>query len=185
MKDTSYQHKDIIKIFPDLSSRSLVSWAEKEILAPDHSDAKGRGTVRKYSFDNVVQAGIIRELMGLGLTFRDIKTFITDHWKKEMKKFEYDCVLIVQRHMFGVNLRRRPDKTSSAFVLKHHFDVRVFSLDEFEKYGRDVIFGTSTYTKKKKKLVPIGKSQTISSVLLVDVKRIYDHVINELKQSKK
>jgi DNA-binding transcriptional MerR regulator len=185
MKDTSYQHKDIITIFPDLSPRSLVSWAEKEILIPEHSDARGRGTVRKYSFDNVLQAGIIRELMSLGLTFRDIKTFVTDHWKKEMKKFEYGCVLIVQRHMFGVDLGKMPDKRSSAFVLKHRFDVRVFSIGEFEDYGTDIIFGTSTYTKNNRKLVPIGKSSTISSVLVVNVEKIYHHVINELKRSKK
>ncbi len=83
MESSVYQHKDILRIFPDLSARSLVSWTEKGLLVPFHGDARGRGTIRRYSFDNLIQAGVIRELMALGVTFRDIKEFFQTPGRKK------------------------------------------------------------------------------------------------------
>lgn len=169
MKNFSYQHKDIIRVFPDLSPRSLVSWAEKEILIPDHHDANGRGTVRKYSFDNVVQAGIIRELMAFGLNFRDIKHTLIDYWKKRMIELKYDCVLIIQRQTF-------PSSKGAGFDLISHFDTRVWDSKELDRYGARIILESSGFINETDKLVPHGKTPTISGVLIANVKRIYRHV---------
>ena len=182
MKNDLYQHKDILEIFPDLSSRSLVSWTEKELLKPDYGDARGRGTVRKYSFDNIIQAGIIRELMALGLTFREIRGFYSDHWKAEMKNLNYNCVFIWQRQMF-INIgggKLDPDQKVNAKELYHSFHVRVFGMEEFKKYGMRTIFEMSAEDRATGKLVPVGPMPELSSILILNIARIYRYVINEL-----
>lgn len=164
MKRDTFQHKDILRIFPDLSARSLVSWSEKGLLTPDYGEAMGRGTVRRYSFDNLIQAGVIRELFLLGFGFRDIKTFFTEHWKKEMKRFKYNCVLILQRQTFrAANVRGR---------IFPNFSLRVYGMEYFNSLGAKAIFEDSTYPVDGSELVPIGECQFTTSVVVVDVSKI-------------
>jgi len=176
MEKSVYQHKDILKVFPDLSARSLVSWTEKGLLVPFHGDAKGRGTVRKYSFDNIVEAGIIRELMSLGLIFRDIREYFTDFWKEKMRELNYDCVFIWQRATYKI------DRNSEKSMMARSFHVRVFSMDEFNKYGVETVLQSSTMVQGTDKLVPIGRLHNLTSVLIINVAQVYENVVNELKQ---
>lgn len=166
MKNKTYQHKDILRVYSDLSPRSLVSWTEKGLLTPDHGDATGRGTMRKYSFDNVVQAGVIRELMAFGLTFREI-ILVNDHWKSEMKKFDYDCVLFFQRATF---------KSLSDKTMPHRFDVRVVSMKKLDQYKASTIFETFAQDENTKELVPIGTDVSFTGALFINVARIYQLV---------
>jgi len=176
MEKSVYQHKDILKVFPDLSARSLVSWTEKGLLVPFHGDAKGRGTVRKYSFNNIVEAGIIRELMALGLIFRDIKEYFTDVWKEKMRKLNYDCVFIWQRATYKV------DQNGVAPMMLRSFHVRVFSMDEFKEYRVQALLQSSTMVRGTDKLIPIGTLPNLTSVLIINVAQIYKNVVGELKQ---
>ncbi len=131
MKNKEYQHKDILQLFKDLSPRSLVSWTEKGLLAPEYGDARGRGTVRKYSFDNVMQIGVIKELMSLGFTFREIKGLFTDDYKTKMKDLKYDCVFFWQRPMLR-------DGQSQKF--EYLFRSYILSMEEFNNLKAESIF---------------------------------------------
>jgi DNA-binding transcriptional MerR regulator len=165
MKNGTYQHKDILKVFSDLSPRSLVSWTEKGLLTPDHGDATGRGTMRKYSFDNVIQAGVIRELMAYGLTFREI-ILVADHWKSEMKRFDYDCVLFFQRATFKSSDKRMP----------HRWDVGVVSKKKLDQYKASSIFETFVRDRNEKELEPSGPDVSYTGALFINVTRIYQLV---------
>ncbi len=166
MRKEIFHHKDILEVFSDLSPRSLVSWTEKGLLTPDHGDATGRGTMRKYSFDNVLQAGVIRELMKFGLTFREIILF-DDHWKSEMKRFDYDCVLSFQRATF---------KSLTENTMPHRFDVRVVSRKKFEKYKATDIWAIFAYDRNTDELVPVAIDVSFTSALFINVTRIYQLV---------
>jgi DNA-binding transcriptional MerR regulator len=166
MRKEIFHHKDILEVFSDLSPRSLVSWTEKGLLTPDHGDATGRGTMRKYSFDNVLQAGVIRELMKFGLTFREIILF-DDHWKSEMKRFNYDCVLFFQRATF---------KSQIENVMPYRFDVRVVSRKKFDKYKATAIWETFVYDKNTDELTPRFVNVSLTGALLINVTRIYQLV---------
>ena len=111
MLNDTYRHKDIMNVYPDLSGRSLVSWSEKGILnLPPERDAVGRGSVRRYTFDEVIQAGVIRELMGHGLTFRVIKNYFHQAWRDLIEQLNYNCVFILQRRTIRVDGRTEPAK---------------------------------------------------------------------------
>ncbi len=177
MKDSTYQHKDIIKIFPDLSPRSLVSWAEKEILIPGVEDARGRGTVRRYSFDNVIQAGIIRELMALGVTFRIIKNFLGEKLRKRIKKLDYECVLLIQWKIF------KADNVADEFKVVRHPDVIVISIKDFNDLKANDIFSLIYIGEEggTERVTPMDENPSIQSALTVNISRIHKYVVRELR----
>lgn len=67
-----YFHKDVIRIFPDLRPRTVISWAEKGLVKPG-VEAKGRGDRRVYTYSNLVEIGFIHELVSLGIPSGEIK----------------------------------------------------------------------------------------------------------------
>jgi len=170
MENRTYQHKDILKVYSDLSPRSLVSWTEKGLLTPDHGDATGRGSMRKYSFDNVIQAGVIRELMAFGLTFREI-ILVDKHWKSEMKRFGYDCILFFQRATF---------KDIRESTMPHRYYVRVVEKKKFDQYKANTIFATFVQDTKTNESVPSGPDISFTGALFINVHRIYQLVVSWL-----
>jgi len=177
MKNYSYQHKDIIKIFPDLSPRSLVSWAEKEILIPGVEDARGRGTVRRYSFENVVQAGIIRELMALGVTFRIIKNFLGKQLRKRIKKLDYECILLIQWKIF------KADNVADEFKIVRHPDVRVISIKDFNDLKANDVFSFIHISEEggAERAIAMDENLSIQSALTVNISRIHKYIVRELR----
>ncbi len=167
MKSETFQHKDILRVFPDLSARSLVSYCEKGLIIP-FQDAEGRGKVRIYDFGNVIEAGIIRELVKWGLTYREIR-LVSAEWKQRMRDFDFQCVLVWQREMFV-----------SEGGLPSHFTVRVFSYEEFNEYGIRCLREASSFDLNTGQIVPIGSMPALSSAMFVDVARIHRHVKNQL-----
>ena len=181
MKESTYHHRDILKIFPDLSPRSLVSWAEKDILIPSIEDARGRGTVRRYSFDNIIQAGIIRELMALGVTFRIIKNFFTGELKKEIKKLDYDCVMMFQWKLSKAENHDNADQ----FKILRHPDVRIIPTKEFENFKANEIFCLIGSERDTGRSIPMDEDLSMLSTLVVNISRIQRYVVTELTSREK
>jgi DNA-binding transcriptional MerR regulator len=69
--DKTYRWKDIKKYYPELCQRTVMSWMERGLIKP-YKDATGRGTKRIYSLGNMVEIGIMRALLNIGLPFRMI-----------------------------------------------------------------------------------------------------------------
>jgi DNA-binding transcriptional MerR regulator len=70
-----FQSKDICSIL-DIPARQLLLWAERGLIVPEHRDAKGRSSSRVYSLKNVVEAGVIKELVSWGMDLSSIKCFL-------------------------------------------------------------------------------------------------------------
>lgn len=57
-----YRHSEVLKIYPSLRSRTLISWSEKKYFIPEVKPS-GPGSRRQYSLKNLVEVGVIFELV--------------------------------------------------------------------------------------------------------------------------
>ena len=74
--DEQYLHRDILKVFPWIKPRTLISWSERGLVKP-LGKAYGRGSARVYSYSNLVEIGIISELLSFGMPFTIIGNIMT------------------------------------------------------------------------------------------------------------
>ncbi len=92
----TYRHADILKIFPDLKTRTLISWSEKEFFRPYHNP-HGTGTRREYSEVNLVQIGILRALLLNDNKYpSSLIKLILNSFSIYLNKFNnFDCAIIL------------------------------------------------------------------------------------------
>lgn len=96
------QHRDVVKIFPGITSRTSINWSEKGLFEPA-VQASGTGTRREYSVYNLVEIGVIIQLRIYGLRNRSI----SNHLQKMKEVIEPLDYLVFD---FGMILRpRKPD----------------------------------------------------------------------------
>lgn len=92
-----YAHRDILKIFPDLKTRTLISWSEKGLFSPE-IDASGTGSRRLYSRKNLVEIGVIRELISYRFSHDIIRPLI-EELNDQVKKYNFDMVIVARRQI--------------------------------------------------------------------------------------
>lgn len=108
MGERLFTQGEVNKIFEHIPSRTLRFWVESGLVewAGEHEDRRGRH--RQYSFDNLLQLGLVEELMSLNLTVKKVKSYmfifhgkICQGWEehtlilnkvKPRKKEEYDFI---------------------------------------------------------------------------------------------
>ena len=93
-QDREFVHKEVLKIFPWIKPRTLISWSERGLIQPEYKEASGRGTRRRYSYQNLIEIGFISELLDYGIPFNMIRIFIQDQegLGKELRKKGFDIV---------------------------------------------------------------------------------------------
>ncbi|MBW2148076.1 MAG: MerR family transcriptional regulator [Deltaproteobacteria bacterium] len=86
----SYSSTDIRKIY-GLAQRTLAYWYDQGLLIPEIEDATGRGNRRRYSFIDVILAGIIQRYIQFGLSHKDIRDIIKRVRKRLKERYsEYN-----------------------------------------------------------------------------------------------
>ena len=71
LPEPAFESRSVVKL-SGVSERELRHWADRGIVVPAIADAVGRpGVRRKYSFDNLVQAAIIKELLRQGINLHE------------------------------------------------------------------------------------------------------------------
>ena len=74
--DQNFESRNIVRL-GGVSERELRHWCDTKILLPDIKNAVGRpGVRRQYSFENLVEIGIIKSLLGHGLTLHQAGQFL-------------------------------------------------------------------------------------------------------------
>jgi DNA-binding transcriptional MerR regulator len=73
-----FTHKEIKKIFPWVKTRTLISWSERGLVEPKFGDAEGRGSKRRYSYENLLEIAFADELLNRGITFSAIWTMMSE-----------------------------------------------------------------------------------------------------------
>jgi DNA-binding transcriptional MerR regulator len=62
-----FNQKDLARIFPHISPRTLLSWAKLGILGWADETVNGRGRIRHYDLENCYQVKLIEELSSLNV----------------------------------------------------------------------------------------------------------------------
>jgi DNA-binding transcriptional MerR regulator len=85
MQNKLFSQGDLAKIFADVNRKTLFSWLDRGLYewAAEESDARGKN--RSYSYENVVQVGIVKELAGLNLPLKMVE-FIMDQYFHKTRK---------------------------------------------------------------------------------------------------
>ncbi len=72
MRPKVFTHSQILKMFPWINSRTMITWCERGLVVPEFGDAEGRGSSRRYGFHNLIEIAVIAELVEWGLPFMSI-----------------------------------------------------------------------------------------------------------------
>lgn len=179
MKD-KFNHSEILKIYPWIKPRTLIYWSERDLIQPDFTDASGRGSSRLYSYTNVIEIGIVSELLSHGIPFSHIKGIMDTPAIREMKeKKDFDIVIYDDHRMRKVRLKRPSvDQLLSAKdqlpaqptdpVIVATIDTTVLTtVDRFLQNGGH-------------RLIGYGR-EDVTSVVLINVKAIKDFVDRQLR----
>lgn len=69
-----------------LNVRTVIDWAERGIVEADIVDATGPGSRRRYSFEQLIRAGVVQELRKAGMTRTTVKLLLGSISRGEFPK---------------------------------------------------------------------------------------------------
>ena len=96
-----FSHTDTLKIFPNVKVRTLISWSERGLIKP-LQDASGRGSARAYSYTNLIEIGIINELLQYGIPFTNIQLSMRSaNMKNLLKNKAWDMIFWISNGTTG------------------------------------------------------------------------------------
>lgn len=168
-----FNHGDILRIYPWIKPRTLIYWSERGLIQPDFSDASGRGSSRLYSYTNVIEIGIVSELLVNGIPFKRIKTIMTSSAIHEMKETKHFDIVIYTEHRMFNNRAKKPGadrlsapETSGSIAQQYiatFTDVTTFTTaDRFLQSGGYQLIG--------------GHNEKVTSLVIINVKGIKIYV---------
>lgn len=70
-----YETREVCKIL-ELSSRRIINWVERDFIVPAQ-EGKGPGIRRKYSFENLIQMKLLKDLFEIGMRLSEAKKIIS------------------------------------------------------------------------------------------------------------
>jgi DNA-binding transcriptional MerR regulator len=72
-----FYHRDVLKIFPDIKARTLISWSEKGLIHPQ-VEPENRGGKRVYAHINLLEIAFIAYLLKFQIPFRVIRAWLDE-----------------------------------------------------------------------------------------------------------
>src|SRR6266852_2696881 len=71
MTKDSFEARDVVRLV-QIPERALRYWADRRVVVPAIADAVGRpGKRRRYSFQNLVECGIVDDLFAYGINLHE------------------------------------------------------------------------------------------------------------------
>jgi DNA-binding transcriptional MerR regulator len=138
-----FLHRNLIKIFPYVKPRTIISWTERGLLKPDYEDASGKGSSRRYSYRNLLEIAFISELFSYGLPFSMVKNIVDSTQYKEVISSEnQEKVLWVEQTVGNLSIK---SLLNSRF--KHQGDQLI------QNTGSAIILNINVLSKKIEKKV--------------------------------
>lgn len=156
-----FTHKEIKKIFPWIKTRTLISWSERGLVEPEYGDAEGRGTKRRYSYENLLQIAFADELLNRGITFSAIWTMMSEFQTILKEKNFTDNLFIAE----GVIQYSPPPIGPERYIYSG-----VVSINKIKN-------------KKIEDLFPAKAGERLTtSVIIVSIRRIKEFIDAQLKE---
>jgi DNA-binding transcriptional MerR regulator len=170
-----FVHKEILKIFPWIKPRTLISWSERGLITPEFEDASGRGTRRKYSYRNLIKIGFVDELLKYGIPFSTIRGFLEEGGSRAKDKlFEkgFDVVVCISRYSVF-------HETKTMLITR----LQVESEQDFLSEGGEIALGKGRYDAELSAHEDREGGSTVTSGIYINLKGIsefIDHQISKL-----
>ena len=82
----AYNSKTACKLV-DISKRQIGYWDETHLIKPSVQEASGRGTIRLYSFADLVQLTVVKSLIDQGISLQKIRKSV-NYLKKNFPQIE-------------------------------------------------------------------------------------------------
>lgn len=162
-----FKHRDVLRIYPDLRPRTLISWVDKGLLSPEVK-ASGTGTRNQYSVKNLVEIGVIREL----ITYRIPQSVV----ESIMRQLANEASLLTEENDFDVVVvysRGYVSGYKSAVAYTGH--VRVGSRSRFAEKANFLIFGEESLPDWGSTYIPES-----SSAIVISLRDIWEYIRNRL-----
>jgi len=184
-ENIQFVHREVLKIFPWIKSRTLISWSERGLIIPEFEEASGRGTRRRYSYQNLIEIGFVSELLNYGIPFSMISNFIEqgEGLSKELRKTGFDTIFVINAvAAIAIDYEDRsihpgaefgPSNYSSAFM----------SLESFAEIGGMHILRLEQSPHLGGVLVAGGKLRVVQpSSIVINFKAIQQLVDAQIKE---
>jgi DNA-binding transcriptional MerR regulator len=117
--DLTFESRNVVGLV-GVTERALRHWADRGIVVPDIADAVGRpGVRRRYSFENLVQASIVMELLRQGINLHDAGRIVGEYRHSLMKHSPGHLYLVIQNGTASVlDMTGQPAKALGARLEK-------------------------------------------------------------------
>lgn len=105
-KEYKYSKKEVVKT-TGMTERQVQFFTEQKVVIPEVKGGKGKGSNRKYSWKNLFDLCIVKQLAHWGLTISSIKRFMED-FKKPGKHLVFETQTSGDRYRMPM-LRKNSD----------------------------------------------------------------------------
>lgn len=162
-----YTNKEVVQIIPELKPRTLIDWSEAKMFEPEQ-DADGIGSRRLYSFKNLVEIGVLRELISYRIS-RDMARTIMAALDERLSsdKDNYDFVIAVRQQPVSL------DKGFGSVISVH-----IGSRSDFGKDAARLVFNEIRTVVDGVENVQRGLH--IGSAIIVSVSDIHEFIVSRL-----
>ena len=86
MSDRPYTQREVSDIFHDVPNKTLIYWARQGLVEWVAETRDARGIARLYSYWNLFQIGLVRELAGIGFSIEIIRDIMDRMFKDYPQK---------------------------------------------------------------------------------------------------
>lgn len=166
--NTTFNHSDILKVFPGIKARTLISWSERGLIRPLQK-ASGRGSSRVYSYTNLIEIAILNELLQYGIPFAHIMLVMRGKEMRGLLKDEqWDSIFWISR-----------EETLGLPRLYPVMSYGVMPFNEFlDKGGRMIMApkGMPITDKRSGKVIKTLPIDFCSSAIVINIKTLRQHV---------
>ena len=119
LPELAFESRNVVSLV-GVSERELRHWADRGIVVPDIADAVGRpGVRRQYSFENLLQAAIIKELLRQGINLHEAAKMLIVYKNSLSKHSPGRLYLVIQKGTASVlEMKGQPAKALGARLEK-------------------------------------------------------------------
>lgn len=129
MDEREFQHRDVLRVFPDIKPRSVIHWSEIGLMSSLLQDASGLGTKRLYSFRNLVEIAILRELSVNQLPTRLMRMVMrASRVQEALDQQRWDSIILIKQDVIRIEETGRAPWTAGIKVVA----IDAFGLGELD-----------------------------------------------------
>ncbi len=178
-QDREFVHKEVLKIFPWIKPRTLISWSERGLIQPEFEEASGRGTRRRYSFQNVIEIGFVDELLQYAMPFHTIKRIIeAAGLSQQLREKGFDTVFWARREIPVMPPVKGVSSHESRMGVTYRWMTSLETLEEFQDSTDKKLLGLESHSVKPDG--PFSRTEVVSCIV-VNIQNVKNFVEDQIR----